>query len=174
MLKIVPMGKVSRDILSEIASSLREAFSEIEETEICEEIEVPAVAYDEDRKQYKARVLLEYLRSKKTAEEGDKILGVTRMDLFAGGLNFVFGQAQKPGSAGVISLNRLDPESYGDERDKELFVERATKESIHEIGHTLGLDHCDDRGCVMTFSNSVQGVDEKGSLPCEKCREKLS
>ncbi|HVP27089.1 MAG TPA: matrixin family metalloprotease, partial [Candidatus Bathyarchaeia archaeon] len=87
--------------------------------------------------------------------------------------NYVFGEAESPGKAALISLYRLKPEFYGKKPNTELFIERSTKEAVHEIGHTLGLNHCSNPFCVMYFSNSIFETDRKQSLFCNKCYLKI-
>ena len=129
------------------------------------EVEVPAHAHDPDRRQVRAADLLEAcLNSAPTV----LVLGVTGHDLYADDLNFVFGLAQLRGRAALISLARLD---HGDERR---FRARVLKEAVHELGHTCGLMHCPDPGCVMHFSNSLTDTDRKGSEFCAHCREWLA
>jgi archaemetzincin len=91
------------------------------------------------------------------------------VDVFVSNLNFVFGEAECPGKTALISLWRLKPEFYGKASDMELFVERCTKEAVHEVGHTLSLKHCSNPFCVMYFSNSIFDTDRKQSLFCNKC-----
>jgi len=43
------------------------------------------------------------------------------------------------------------------------------KESIHELGHTLELHHCQDYTCVMASSHSVEWIDLRESTMCEAC-----
>lgn len=133
---------------------------------------VPAPAYDPGRRQYRAEAFLPLL-SPWRQEPGDLLLGITTADLFVPRLNFVFGLADPGKGQAVISLARLDPRFYGQPPAPELLAIRALKEAVHEVGHLLGLPHCEDPRCIMFFSNTLADTDRKGPGFCPRCRRRL-
>lgn len=111
------------------------------------------------RGQYDATALLGAL-----AEQGGgrRIVGLTDLDLFISIFTFVLGAGQLGGRAAVVSTRRLRPQTYGLPEDPALLEERVCKEVVHELGHTFGLRHCMDPGCVMHASSLADEVDARG------------
>lgn len=170
---IIPIGDISKSVFRTISEGIEEVYSPVvEEVKVGSKFELPSEAYNPNRNQYRAEVILQRLSSEFTSKEG-KILAITSEDLYSQGLNFIFGQAQKPGKFALISLHRLRPEFWGEKEDRRRFLIRSVKEAIHEVGHTFGLDHCEDVNCVMTFSNRIDHTDRKERKFCEKCEEEL-
>ncbi|MEF8836081.1 MAG: archaemetzincin family Zn-dependent metalloprotease [Candidatus Thermoplasmatota archaeon] len=170
---IIPIGDIPKTVLRSISEGIKEVYSSIlEGMEVEQRVEPPSETYDPRREQYRAEVILQYLSSEFASKEG-KVLAITSEDLYAKGLNFIFGQAQKHGKFALISLHRLRPEFWGDEKKRDLFLDRAVKEAIHELGHSFGLEHCENMRCVMTFSNRIEHTDRKKAEFCEECKEKL-
>lgn len=130
-------------------------------------------AYDKARQQYHSSQILLGLRSN-IANQKDKILAVTNLDLFIPILTFVFGEAQLDGPSAVVSTFRLRPELYGLHPDQQLTVERLIKESIHELGHTFGLLHCLKMGCVLNASTYVEEIDLKQRHFCIDCMDAIN
>ena len=129
-----------------------------------------AWAYNADRKQYSSSKLLASLgRSDIQA----RVVGIADVDLYVPRLNFVFGEADVLSGTAIVSLLRLRQEYYGLAPDEALLLERATKEIVHELGHTFGLGHCPNGKCVMHFSNSLADTDLKRSGCCSDCRPKI-
>jgi len=129
-----------------------------------------AQAYNPERKQYFSSKLLASL---KKSEREERVIGIADVDLYVPRLNFVFGEADIISGTAIVSLCRLRPEYYGLASDEALFLERATKEIVHELGHTFGLGHCPNNKCVMHFSNSLADTDVKDAHFCSKCRPKI-
>jgi archaemetzincin len=131
---------------------------------------IPEEALNNARQQYRSDIILSRVHSYAEKDKAlDLVLGIVDVDIFVPELNFVFGEAECPGKAALISLWRLKPEFYSKASNMELFLERTTKEAVHELGHSLGLRHCSNPFCVMYFSNSIFETDRKQSLFCTKC-----
>jgi archaemetzincin len=116
--------------------------------------EIPGIL--NEKIQYDAFKLLKFLLK---IEEKNKVLWVIKEDIYVSGMNFVFGLAQFHKGA-VLSIYRLNSD------------ELIEKEAIHEVGHVLGLNHCNNV-CVMQFSNSLLEAKEKPKFLCEKCKKML-
>lgn len=130
----------------------------------------PETAYQPARGQYSSTTMLRLLLGD-TGITGERLLGVTSVDLCTPVLTYVFGEAQLDGRAGVVSIQRLRPEVYGLPPDDALLYARLEKESLHELGHTFGLLHCDDAGCVMHASTYAEEIDFKGPGLCARCMD---
>lgn len=133
---------------------------------------LPAEAFDGERNQYNASRLLRYLKGQRFSRTG-RVLGITTEDLYGGDLNFVFGQAQSPGSYAVVSFCRLVPSS-SEHPLTEQHRKRCKTSCLHELGHTYGLKHCSTPRCGMQFSDSLPELDGKGPGFCSRCQRGLS
>ena len=163
---LIPIGEVDERVLEGLKTSLREKFHL--EVVIGEALPKPDYAYNRRRRQYHSSPILDNL-SRNIPSGAYRVLGITEWDLYVPNLNFVFGQAQMGGRTALISLARLREEFWGRRPNEKLLAERTLKEAVHELGHTLGLEHCPNPKCVMHFSNSLQDTDIKDSWFCPEC-----
>lgn len=101
-----------------------------------------------------------------------RFLAIADVDLYIPILKYVFGQAPIAGPGAAVSTYRLQ-EFHGLDRDDALLRQRLLKESIHELGHTLELRHCQDYRCVMASSHAVEWIDLRETIFCEPCRSQV-
>jgi archaemetzincin len=163
-----PLGDIADEIIEELKDrvgsifhcpvAIKAGFSDL------------AQSYNPERRQYFSSKLLASLGK---SEREERIVGIADVDLYVPRLNFVFGEADTVSGTAIVSLCRLRQEYYGLATDEALFLKRATKEIVHELGHTFGLGHCPNNKCVMHFSNSLADTDFKEAHFCNKCRPKI-
>lgn len=128
--------------------------------------------YDASRRQYDGNKLMKEIDSIFFTENIKKI-GLFRMDLFIPILTYIFGQATLNGDTGIASLYRLRNELYGMKKDEDILLDRFQKVIVHELGHTFGLIHCYQPGCVMRSSTYVEDIDQKSFNLCISCQAKI-
>ncbi|MHC4278344.1 MAG: archaemetzincin family Zn-dependent metalloprotease [Planctomycetota bacterium] len=167
---LIAVGKVDKEIFEVLKDNLRSFFKR--RVAMGKTMPEPYYALNKGREQYLATAILNAIMDEREYAGYERVLGVFDHDLYASGLNFVFGQAA--GKAAVISLARLGQGFYGLPEDRGLFHKRAFTEAVHELGHTYGLGHCRNPRCVMFFFDSLIDTDRKGPGFCPVCKDRLS
>lgn len=170
-LTFVAIGPVDPIILRAIAQNTGQAYA-LPSRILPTVLPVPSTAYNASRRQYAATPMRDYLKAQVPTKEA-YVIGVTNADLYTKGLNFVFGEAELPGRAAVMSLARLGPLAPEQTAKRELLIARGTKIAIHELGHDMGLPHCQTDICVMRFCNTARELDNDGDRFCARCQHRL-
>ena len=160
------VGEILPDLLGGLGLQLARAFRA--PCRVRPETLAAGFTFDPGRAQYHSTAILQALQP---MANGNRILGVTSLDLYVPVLTFVFGEAQLGGTCAVVSTHRLRDEVYGLPPNPALLRERLLKEAVHELGHTFGLRHCDDWRCVMASTHAVEYLDVKTAEFCPACRE---
>jgi archaemetzincin len=133
--------------------------------------ELPKAAYYPPRRRYRAERLLVHL-NQRMPKDGWRILGLTDVDISTTKEDFVdwgvMGLGELPGTATVISSFRCRKKARSPAHARE----RLAKVAVHEIGHTLGLDHCPTRGCLMEDAMGKVVTCDRERDFCPRCRAK--
>jgi archaemetzincin len=170
-LQLLPVGNPDARVLEWLRQALAEKFR------VPSEILAPALdpmfALHAERQQFHSTEILGAIQ-KRISRDTWRLLAVTERDLYIPILTFVFGEAQLGGPAAVVSYHRLRQEFYGLPHDLDVLANRLLIESVHELGHTLHLTHCQEFRCAMAASHSVEWIDIKDSGFCEDCLAKTA
>ncbi len=81
----------------------------------------------------------------------------------------VFGLGYINGPSCVVSTFRYKT------KNKSLFTDRIQKICVHEIGHNLGLPHCNSgMECVMQdAAESIRTIDKVNMILCKSCKKQI-
>jgi len=167
---IVPINAMDATFLERLALCLEERFllsCEVERT-----LRIPRTTQNSVRKQMFLNTLVTRVAST-PATDGGLRLAVTDFDLYKTSHQFIFGDASEEHRVAVVSLHRLRSDFYGEQADSNLLFQRTLKESVHDLGHALGLKHCFNARCAMYFSNSIYDTDNKLSHFCDSCEKRV-
>jgi archaemetzincin len=170
-LQLLPVGNIDVRLLEWLRQALYEKFRV--PTDVLAPALDPVFALHAERQQFHSSEILAAMQ-RYVNNSTWRLLGITERDLYIPILTFVFGEAQMGGPGAVVSYHRLTQEFYGLPPDLDLLANRLLIESVHELGHTLHLTHCDDFQCAMAPSHAVEYIDIKDSGFCEDCLAKAT
>lgn len=137
---------------------------------------LPRSAFYAPRRRYRADALLEFLGEQipAGAPARTRVLGLTTADISTRKDGFkdwgIFGLGELDGAAAVVSSHRLRRKA----KDAAQVTWRVTNTAVHELGHVLGLDHCEEQDCVMLDAQGgISNTDASTGEPGPMCRVKL-
>lgn len=128
-------------------------------------VALPSTAWYAPRARYRADSIIHWL-AKRT---GDTVvyIGITTKDISttSDGVKDwgVMGLGYEPGNACVVSTFRLSKRNTNDQ---------LYKVCLHELGHNLGLPHCEVKSCFMRAGEGHNYTDEETAF-CADCERKL-
>jgi len=168
-LQLLPVGNPDARLLEWLRQALADKFRV--PAEVLPIALDPAFASHKERQQFHSSEMLGAMQ-KHVSRDTWRLLAVTERDLYIPILTFVFGEAQMGGPGAIVSYHRLTQEFYGLPGDMDILANRLLIESVHELGHTLHLTHCQEFRCAMSSSHSVEYIDLKDSGFCDECLTK--
>jgi archaemetzincin len=171
VIHVLPLGPVAHQDLMVVAAAARQLLD-------CSCVVLPAVplpprAFRPARAQYDADALLDFLFDR-LGIEVLRVVGVTDLDLFAEGRNFVFGYAHMRDRVAVFSTLRLKEVYWGRPDDPGRYRTRLAKALTHELGHTFHVPHCEAPRCVMHQVELLWQLDELDLHYCPACDEAVA
>src|SRR5437879_948275 len=99
---IAPVGEMPADVLRGLLPAIEARFPGRAARLAEGGLPRPDDAFVAGRRQFRAGPILD--RLVRLRLDAERLLGVADLDLFAPGLNFIFGQVQRGGPVGVIAL----------------------------------------------------------------------
>jgi len=174
---IQPYNGMNENLVDTIAQTLEQAYGR--QVDIFPYEALPKSAYINIKSpRYRADTLLVHLK-KQTNDSVGYVLGLTSADISTTKYSSrgkikepewkysdwgVFGLGYRPGPSCVVSTFRIK------NANNKLYISRLKKVCIHEVGHNLGLPHCETEGCVMMdAAETIKTIDRVGYDLCEKC-----
>lgn len=127
--------------------------------------------------QFDALEILEALRARLPSDAYSVTALMTR-DIFVDEpQDYAFGYGLHAERVAVASFAQLDPQFVGQPRAADFqrrIRTRAYKLVAHEVGHTLGIRHCDEFACVMNGVAHLEELDAKPLALCPACLNKVA
>lgn len=163
VINIQPLGDISVDVINVVISSVENFYG-------YKCIVKPKINFTKDiladsKTRYNASKILSKFNSHQN------LLIITNKDIACekGNINEwgIFGLGYRPGVTCVVSTFRIKRNV-----SQEVFYQRLKKICLHEIGHNLGLNHCNsgDHRCMMNDANgTIIKVDGEQIFFCKNC-----
>jgi archaemetzincin len=172
VIAIQPLGNVKNEIIDAARGGIEKLYNA--DVIVLRSVDIPRNAYYSPRKRFRAEIILDFLDQNRDAQF-TKIIGITGKDISTTkGAVYdwgIFGLGTIGGRSCTVSIFRLH---QGNASEKK-FYDRFVKVVNHELGHTFGLEHCPERGCLMEDAKgTVVTVDNESGVFCAQCRKKIT
>lgn len=176
-----PRAEVTLIVLGEFPEEMREAVAAGLRDELQVDVvdggraPLPQRAWYPPRRRYRAEKILDYLHARmQTAPRGARVLALTSVDISTTKPPHrdwgVLGLGDLGGSACVISTFRMRRSA----RDADHLRFRIVSTAVHEVGHTLGLEHCTEPRCVMNDAEGrIATIDNSTGRLGPECRAEV-
>ena len=171
IIALQPFDNYNESILYDLSFEIKYFYNK--QTIVLRPVKIPAHFFDTTIRQYSADslvMLLSALRNDTIVE----VVGITHHPIFTiKGKEYpvphydenIFGLGYQPGNACVVSDSKFRSEY------QTLHLNRLRKVIVHEIGHNLGLGHCQNEKCLMSDKNGNTIIlDKSADDYCSNCK----
>jgi len=173
VIALLPLGKVSQDVLDRVAWDIQLRLRV--KVRVEPRRELPQEAYYPPRRRWRAEKLLEFIDA--SPPHGVwKVVGITEAEI-----STTKGDIQDWGIAGLGSIQGpscvVSTHIYRKHsKQREVMLRRVGDLAVHELGHTLGFDHCETEGCVMADAKgkAIKSADKSSGHYCARCLQGMS
>lgn len=178
---IQPLGDVKKEYVENVKVALSNYYSC--NVKVLKPIKIPEEAFINVKSpRYRADYLIKYLKEIKPSKYSN-IIGLTEKDISTTKYSNwalktikepksryedfgIFGLGYRPGPSCIVSTFRLGKTTK--------LSSRLTKIACHEIGHNLGLPHCENKKCFMQdAAEKISTIDNVSLDLCNNCKSKL-
>lgn len=169
---IRPLGHVDPSVVARVERDVARAYGV--RVVVLDRGALPREAFYAPRSRYRAERVLGALERETDARYA-KVVGLTSHDISTSTETHadwgIFGLGEIAGRPAVVSTHRLRGQGVPRER----FLDRVAKVVNHELGHTFGLEHCPEPGCLMEDAGgTIASVDSESGELCDACRARLA
>ena len=174
VLVVVPLGDPKPELVEIVADSLRERFNF--QVRVHKGVSLPRSAWYPPRKRWRAEKLLDFLDTLKLGEDVWRVAAVTEAPISTTkGKRYDWGIAGLAESGGRNSVFSSWLFEKWKTSHKQRWLRAMENLVVHEVGHTLGLDHCPLKRCIMA---DAKGSARRAALQscnefCPRCTEML-
>jgi len=164
LIHILPLGEVSERNLEIVKQSIKSFYGF--DCIVLPKVDVTSDLLSKGKTKYDAgKILRKYKNQSQT-------LVLTNINICTKLRSFdewsILGYGYQPGSICVVSTNRMNKSNPN-------FKSRLEKVSLHEVGHNLGLPHCEfDEKCFMNDAKgTIKTIDKEKIWLCKNCCDSI-
>lgn len=172
VLLLLPLGDPDPEVVRVVAARIEQTlrYSVV----VAPKAEIPRDAWYAARRRWRADRILDALADRSThavriAAITDQPISTTKGAIRDWG---IAGLGELPGRECVFSTYLYRNLAR---RDRQTYLRYVGDLALHEIGHTFGLPHCPDDGCLMADAkgNALESARQSRGTYCPRCQRRL-